>query len=391
MTQLSRTVLFSILFLSACQSSEPPPSQALLAYATIDPSIDTNWTAIPRMATRGCAIVAIDAGDQLLKVVHPNRHVTSIGRKGDGKGEYRFPRSFAVGPNGTITVYDAARRRVIRFSASGEVLLDQPLGGGIWGHKPMGKLLATPKGLIDYWFADKVSDWYVSDSVLEHSPLVEEIGFDGVPTGRGWGRPTVPEDSSAYSLRWLLQQGDADIWNDSLFVLRHSTGTIEVYSISEPSSLPVRQFRLKQFRKAREPKELGGKAFRNYYGELRVANPSELRYEALTSAIALSHDGRIYVVSLLDSHIDATMPWPREALTIYDRVGNLESAYALMGRSTVAAGLMDDGTLALLGNPTEDPDGTYVIQLFRVPGATGDLADCGWAGVANRKGALLNQ
>ena len=376
MARLAMVAMSAVLL--ACDGVEPPPTDEIGAYASIDPFADTNWAAIPRMATRGCQIVAIDAGDQVLKVEYPDRHVETVGRKGNGNGEYRFPRSFAVGSDASITLYDGARRRLIRFDSLGRVAADHPLKGGIWGHKPMGKIIATDSVLVDYWFADKVSDWFVSDSVLKHSHLIEEMGYDGLPTGRGWGRPTAPIDTSAHNLRWLLQEGDVEVWMDSLFVLRHATGVIEVYSLETPTDVPARQIDLKRYRRTPAPEEKGGATFENYYGERKVGDPRKLKYKALTSALAMSAEGHLMVVQLLNSQTSASMPWPAEALVVYDRVGNVEQAFALAGRSTVAAEVLEDGSLVLLGNPSDKPDATYAIQFYRVPGYFEAHSDCGW-------------
>lgn len=285
-----------------------------------------------------------------------------------------------MGPDSVITVFDAGRRRMLRYELGGALVADRPLAGGIWGHKAMGKILATNDALIDYWFADKVGDWYVSDSLLESAPLIEEVDIDGIPTGRGWGRPTAPADSTARALRWLLQEGDAAVWRDSLFVLRHSTATIEVYALDTPSRAPLRVLALRRYRRAPVPSEEGAQIFLNFYGEPKASSPRELEYETLTSTLAVSQGGMLYVVSRLSTPTTASSPWPKEALTIYDREGHLHAGYALTSRSSVSAGFLDDGSFVVLGNPTDEPGATYAIQFFRLPGDSGRSGmSCGWS------------
>ncbi len=52
------------------------------------------------------------------------RHVLTVGREGDGPGEFRYPSSVALMPDGEIVMFDYGKRALVRFASDGS-LLDQ--------------------------------------------------------------------------------------------------------------------------------------------------------------------------------------------------------------------------------------------------------------------------
>lgn len=60
-------------------------------------------------------------------------HVMTLGQEGDGPGEFDFPSSVVVRPDGVVDVYDYGKRALVRFAPDGAVLeqaaLTVPFGG----------------------------------------------------------------------------------------------------------------------------------------------------------------------------------------------------------------------------------------------------------------------
>jgi hypothetical protein len=84
----------------------------------------------PMAATRGPSgrIYLYDPGDRRVKLFdRTGAFVRSIGRLGEGPGEYRFIRNLAVGSNGLLNVFDASTLRRTTYGDDGKVVSLSPM------------------------------------------------------------------------------------------------------------------------------------------------------------------------------------------------------------------------------------------------------------------------
>jgi hypothetical protein len=92
-----------------------------------------SWEAFSRLAAAGFDargnLYLLDGGDRKLTVVDSDGNfVRTIGRAGDGPGEFRSPQDMAVFPDGRVVVSDMAHRGLLLFSADGAFLRTIPFG-----------------------------------------------------------------------------------------------------------------------------------------------------------------------------------------------------------------------------------------------------------------------
>ena len=65
-------------------------------------------------------IVVLDAGNKHVRVFSESGDfVRTIGREGEGPGEFRLPASLSIDSAGTITVHDFGHRALLHFDSSG--------------------------------------------------------------------------------------------------------------------------------------------------------------------------------------------------------------------------------------------------------------------------------
>ena len=80
----------------------------------------------------GSTMIGVDAAGRIYVLDHSGnrvvvfdaagRHVRTMGGEGGGPGEMRFPITLSVAPDGTVHVFDIAKRGFIRFGPDGAVL-----------------------------------------------------------------------------------------------------------------------------------------------------------------------------------------------------------------------------------------------------------------------------
>lgn len=71
-------------------------------------------------------IVIVDRQNASVRLFNADgRLLRSMDRQGDGPGEFRRPELLAVGPDGTLGVWDGLRRRLLLFDRDGELVADE--------------------------------------------------------------------------------------------------------------------------------------------------------------------------------------------------------------------------------------------------------------------------
>ena len=93
---------------------------------------DPNEYAI-RTDSVGRVYVMDRSGNRIIVFDVDGRYLRSLGRKGGGPGELGFPLAFAVAANGTVSVFDAAKHRLVRFAPDGSILPEKEMGSGFFG------------------------------------------------------------------------------------------------------------------------------------------------------------------------------------------------------------------------------------------------------------------
>jgi hypothetical protein len=92
-----------------------------------------SWEAFSRLVAaefdaRG-NLYLLDGADRKLTVVDPGgKFVRTIGRAGDGPGEFRSPQGMAVFPDGRVVVSDVGHRGFLLFGADGAFVRTVPFG-----------------------------------------------------------------------------------------------------------------------------------------------------------------------------------------------------------------------------------------------------------------------
>jgi hypothetical protein len=80
-------------------------------------------------------LYAVDGQDAVIRVFDSLGHfVRSLGRRGQGPGEFDTPQGVAFGPDGHAYVYDAEARRLTVFDTSGSVISTYPLMINSYGY-----------------------------------------------------------------------------------------------------------------------------------------------------------------------------------------------------------------------------------------------------------------
>ena len=92
------------------------------------------------------------------------KHVRTIGRKGEGPGEFRSPSGMAQLPDGRILIRDGGQRRLNLYSEAGEPLDTWRLDPGLTIVRASGHLLTDTAGIIYRW------DFTRKQTPAENSP-----------------------------------------------------------------------------------------------------------------------------------------------------------------------------------------------------------------------------
>ena len=93
---------------------------------------DPNEYAI-RTDSVGRVYVMDRSGYRIIVFDVDGRYMRSLGRKGGGPGELGFPLAFAVAADGTVSVFDALKHKLVRFAPDGSILPEKEMGSGFFG------------------------------------------------------------------------------------------------------------------------------------------------------------------------------------------------------------------------------------------------------------------
>jgi hypothetical protein len=358
--------------LLACHAEPRAPDAWVSPSVVIAPEHTERLGAFSAIDVRGCMIVAADWMDHRVWVLRRGMHeMLALGREGDGPGEFRHPRVVTLGPDSVVTAFDWQRRRLIQYAVDGALVRDTALQGGLLGHGPMGRILATRDLILDFWMADYVA-WQIPSRDLDTLPLVGALTSGGEPLARGWGSPERAAQQDAAELPFLLQSGDIAVKGDSLFVLRNVKGQIEVYSLKAPSRQPTRIVMLARYRAYVEPWE---------------SDPSprvegrQVELENSTYTFDVDGAGRFYVITRLGRRYDRPrLPWPAEALLVYSPAGEQLAAFRLKSVNSRTLRIAGDGSVILLAHPDDHPKSGFHILIFAPFFADAGGEECNWMG-----------
>lgn len=97
-------------------------------------------------------IYVLDNGNHRVQVFDPSgRYLRSVGKEGEGPGEFKMPARFAVGADGSVAVFDMANQRTSLFDPAGKLVRDRIEDAPIkdLAFDPSGRLIVsqdTPDG-----------------------------------------------------------------------------------------------------------------------------------------------------------------------------------------------------------------------------------------------------
>lgn len=254
----------------------------------------------------------------------PDGHfVDSIGHRGRGPGEYQFAQGLVTLRDGTIAVYDPARRRVVLFDAAGA-----PLRG--WGLGALGRVtqalekvgdnLAVRIGFSHGVHIPGNSGWAIFDPF---GRVLDTIGPFATPWDetRVWGA-FHPDKHLAWHPNGFVVVGVSDAYH---FELRRPDGTIRVEQPYDP--VPVSSAERAAFDIEMRWRENRGGRFNE-----RIQPPPE--FKAAYSQIILTRTGDIWVFrhgvgeQWTTQDLGSGLVWPRfrERLQIdvFDSRGRLQ-------------------------------------------------------------------
>lgn len=107
-------------------------------------------------------LLVIDSDRARVLLLTPNGRLRrTIGRRGAGPGELELPTTVAVTPKGVILVYDAAKRALIRYTATGH---------------PLAPIRLADQGLVQQVYADNESTYVVSTISRDSAQLLRLTG-----------------------------------------------------------------------------------------------------------------------------------------------------------------------------------------------------------------------
>lgn len=262
-------------------------------------------------------------------------HVRSVGRDGEGPGEFRRLETVRCRDDGTgFMAVDAEQWTVQFFDGQGryeQVLEAPPIPQGI----PFtGEFALSRDGRwIDSWFSADLGPYLKDPAAWDGVRLVRVWGSDGAPIG-GVGEPTPYED---VVLRRVFNHVSADFVGDTLWVLTQADATIRGYdaagrAVGAPITLPV-------YHRGVDPVVMVGKPVAFGYRQNRAV------YQPNVTGLAALSGGRFAVLRFREwrevqrgtgdgGYKDF---WPRSFVDVVDRRGRVEASYELPGRAVTLA------------------------------------------------------
>ncbi|MEZ4414285.1 MAG: hypothetical protein R3E10_00875 [Gemmatimonadota bacterium] len=319
----------------------------------------------------GDKLLVSDGGTERIDWFDPEgRHLRSLGRDGEGPGEFRRLEMVRCRDDGSgFMAVDSEEWRIQFFDADGtyrDVVAAPPIPQGI---PYVGEFaLARDGRFVDSWFSASLGPYLKDSDAWEGVALVRIWDPQGQQLG-SLGEPTPYED---VVLRRVFNHVNADFVADTLWVLTEADATIRGYDhtgaeIGDPIPLPV-------YHRGVDPVVMVGRPVMDGFRLNRAA------YQPNVTGLAALSGGRFAVLRFRDWREvqrgagDAGFKdfWPRSFVDVVDRHGRVEASYELPGR---AAALASDkgGRVAVI---TEDL-GTAVrtVLVASLPGVAPRAAD----------------
>jgi hypothetical protein len=75
------------------------------------------------------------AGHRIIVFGADGRFLHSLGRQGGGPGEFNFPLALSIAHDGTTSLFDVSKRKLVRFGPDAAILPERELGPGFFGGK----------------------------------------------------------------------------------------------------------------------------------------------------------------------------------------------------------------------------------------------------------------
>jgi hypothetical protein len=273
-------------------------------------------------------IVILNAGtQQLLYFSSAGTFLRSVGRAGEGPGEFRAPAWLGRGGGDTLFIWDDRLLRLSVFSGDGEFIESRKVVGhnedlalSISGRFEDGSFLLVPGPVV----------WIGSEEGVRRSPFAYQR-YDPA-TGQttdladGWSLETVVEDGTAY----VLPFGDREVAVPSrTALLVGDTGSPRIRYYD----LEGRLVRIVEWASDRTPVTVADRqAFVRRAGQRLPSGGSGVRFSAdrpRFSSIVTDSSGRIWVREFA-SFGDSSPDW-----LLFDQVGILQCRVAMPVRVAV--------------------------------------------------------
>ena len=333
-----------LLALSACGSSEEWPS------GTEPPASDPSWQRrleLDRILAGAEAGVTFGlvthlalspAGDVLVQDARPygvvrldrdGTFVDSIGRRGQGPGEYWFPDGLAVLSDGRIIVRELVPPAIIVFAEDGGFITEWPLDGLI-PHPSFGSMAIRPNRRGEFTVSTMVGETAVNEAqdrfgfytLTAEGQVLDSI----IPGGTSWDGALAwgsfhPQKHTVWHFDGTFVVGLADAYH---FEIIEASDTVRVERTYDP--VPVSDEERAAFDVEMAWRERRGSRFNE-----RIPEPPQ--FKAAYKRILVTEGGEIWVFlhsrgeQWTTQDLGAGLLWPRfrEPLRIdvFDRSGRL--------------------------------------------------------------------
>ncbi len=388
---LLRIGVGSALLVAACTSS---PSRDLDRAVMLDgrrqvtdatPAMDLNWQdlradfpgrdtmmLIPNSACfLGSELLVSDGGVERIDWFDADGdHVRSIGRDGEGPGEFRRLEVVRCKHDGSgFMAVDAEEWRIQFFDAHGdyvEAIEAPPIPQAI---PYVGEFaLASDGRFADSWMSAALGPYLKDPEAWRDVGLVRVWDSDGTPEAQ-YGEPVAYEDPV---LRRVFNHVSAEFVGDTLWTLTQADATLRGYDpqgrlVSPPVPLPV-------YHRGVDPIVKVGRPILHGYRQNKAV------YQPNVKGLASLSDGRFAVLRFRDwTEVERGSGeqaykdfWPSSFLDVVDRRGRVEASYSLPGRATEVTS--DQG--ARVAVITEDLDtGVRTVLSASLPGLAPRVQD----------------